>query len=236
MRWQVESLRRISVNVPISEESSSMFLFSGLLTETLLMICYPSIECWPTCLCPSYVYYTLYSHLQSCSDFFFLFVYINVAPPSHKSLGNAPVEPHPRSLSDSDWLGLGQPTRTSGSAFLTTTDSISFPTQLLISPSASTAYFLHYRPHDGVWIHSWKVTLTSQLFTSQIFTFQLFTSQLFSNTVFLSDEAGRFGAFSLSTTMTAVSRHQASLSNLSKQSQCSSPSTKSKQNLTKWKL
>ena len=85
------------------------------------------------------------------------------------------------------------------------------------------------------------ITQTSQLFTYQllilyIFTSQLFysqiiTSQLFTYTVTPTDEAGRSGAPSLTSTMTAVSRHQAALSNLNKQSQCSSASTKSKQNL-----
>ena len=39
---------------------------------------------------------------------------LSLAPPVHRSLGNAPAEPHPRPLSDIEWLGLGQLTGAKG--------------------------------------------------------------------------------------------------------------------------
>ena len=49
---------------------------------------------------------------------------LSPAPPVHRSLGNAPAEPHPRPLSDVEWLGLGQLTGSKGRGGSWTDDSV----------------------------------------------------------------------------------------------------------------
>lgn len=158
------------------------------------------------------------------------------APPTHRTLGNTPSSPHPRPLTEEDWVGLGLLSPSKGSATVRTA-CYSYVLFLLCICYYCVYWYVrdtyYYRctildRWTLICTHSQEHTLSNLLNTPLTHVVFFYPTPPLSNMKRALDKTVRVGAANLVIAADALTRHINSLNTLSEQSGCISTFHKGK--------